>query len=92
MLFDARRVFELHARAIDALARNTASLHDKDRAYQMTAELYLMQHSCHWFCRSRWVADARLLAAHKTPHSQVLASVSPATRTDYLSLVNGRNS
>ena len=64
----------------------------RDRAFRATAELLLFQHSCHWYCRSRWVADARLLAAHKTPHSQVLASVAPATRTDYLALVNGRNS
>jgi len=87
LLFDARRVFELHARAIDALARNTASLHDKDRAYQMTAELYLMQHSCHWFCRSKNVASARLMARHKSRYEQVLAAVSPDTRRDYEALV-----
>ena len=85
-LFDARRLFELHARAIDALARNTASLHDKDRAYQMTAELYLMQHSCHWFCRSATVASVRLIALHQTSYEQVLAGVSPATRVAYRQL------
>ena len=87
LLFDARRVFELHARAIDALARNTAGLPDKDRAYTMTAELYLMQHSCHWFCRSKNLASARLLARHKSPYAQVLAAVSPGTRRDYEALV-----
>ena len=87
LLFDARRLFELHARAIDALARNTAGLPDKERAFQMTAELYLMQHSCHWFCRSKTVASARLLARHKSSHAQVLAAVAPATRRDYEALV-----
>ena len=87
MLFDARRLFELHARAIDALARNSAGLPDKERAFQMTAELYLMQHSCHWFCRSKTVASARLLARHKSSHAQVLAAVAPDTRHGYEALV-----
>ncbi len=87
LLFDARRLFELHARAIDALARNSAGLPDKERAFQMTAELYLMQHSCHWFCRSKTVASARLLARHKSSHAQVLAAVAPDTRHGYEALV-----
>lgn len=87
MRFDARRLFELHARAIDALARHADGLPDKEHAYRMTAELYLMQHSCHWFCRSRTIASARLLARHQTPHAQVLASVSPETRNAYAALV-----
>jgi hypothetical protein len=40
----------------------------KRRAFTMTAELMLMQHTCHWFCRSRapwrpcgcWRATRRL--------------------------------
>ena len=32
----------------------------------MSAELFLMQHTCHWYCRSRAVASARMLARHKT--------------------------
>ncbi|MBS0302740.1 hypothetical protein [Ottowia sp.] len=86
-LFDARRLFELHARAIDALARNTAGLPHKERAYRMTAELYLMQHSCHWFCRSKNLASARLLARHRSSYAQVLAAVAPETRRDYEALV-----
>ena len=86
-LFDARRLFALHARGIEACASNTGQLPDKARAYRMTAELYLMQHSCHWFCRSKTVASARLLARHRTPYQQVLASVSEATRRDYRALV-----
>lgn len=90
--FDFRALVQVHAQGFQAVLRNDEALAPRDRAFRATAELLLFQHSCHWYCRSRWVADARLLAAHKTPHSQVLASVSPATRTDYLSLVNGRNS
>jgi len=52
----------------------------------MSAELFLMQHSCHWFCRSRAVASARLQARHQTSHAQVLAAVSPATREAYRKL------
>ena len=55
----------------------------------MSAELFLMQHTCHWFCKSRAIASARLMARHKTPHAQVLASVTPATRTAYLALLGG---
>jgi len=90
--FDFRALVQVHAQGFQAVLRNDEALAPRDRAFRATAELLLFQHSCHWYCRSRWVADARLLAAHKTPHSQVLASASPATRTDYLSLVNGRNS
>jgi len=86
-LFDARRVFELHARGLQAGIDNAAQRNDKDRAYMITAELLLFQHSCHWFCRSRSVADARLLARHRTPWRQVVGSVSEDTRRDYLALV-----
>ena len=55
----------------------------KRQAYTLTAELYLLQHSCHWFCRSRAVASVRLVALHQTDYAQVLASVSPTTRAAY---------
>ncbi len=89
-LFDARRLFELHARCVQAAIDNAAHRKDKDRAYMITAELLLFQHSCHWFCRSRSVADARLLARHRTPWRQVVSSVSEDTRGDYLALVGRR--
>lgn len=89
-LFDARRLFELHARGLQAGIDNSAHRKDKDRAYMITAELLLFQHSCHWFCRSRSVADARLLARHQTPWRQVVSSVSEETRGDYLALVGRR--
>ena len=53
----------------------------------MSAELFLMQHTCHWFCKSKTVASARLMARHKTTYEQVLASVAPATRDAYQKLL-----
>ena len=52
----------------------------------MSAELFLMQHTCHWFCRSKAVASARMLARHKTSYAQLLDAVSPATRRAYRAL------
>ncbi|MDN4590115.1 hypothetical protein DBA29_16600 [Xenophilus aerolatus] len=86
-LFDARKVFAVHARGIEASANNALDLPPKSKAYMMTAELYLMQHTCHWFCRSKTVASARLLSRHQTPYQQVLDSVSPHTRAAYEALV-----
>jgi hypothetical protein len=83
LCMDLRRLLEIHARGVSAAhARN--DLPERDRAYLMSAELLLMQHTCHWYCKSKLVASARLVAAHKTPHAQVLASVSETTRRDYL--------
>ena len=53
----------------------------------LQAELFLMQHSCHWFCKSKFVASARMLARHQTAHAQLVASVAPATRNAYCALV-----
>jgi hypothetical protein len=84
--FDLRALLALHARGIANVARNALGQSDRDKAFMMTAELFLMQHSCHWFCKSRAVASARLLARHKTSYEQVLAAVAPATRRDYRAL------
>ena len=54
------------------------------------AELLLLQHTCHWYCKSRTVASARMLARHQTPYPQLVASVSPATRQAYLALTRGQ--
>jgi hypothetical protein len=81
--FDARALMQIHAEGIAAAARNERGLSLRDKAYTMTAELLLMQHSCHWFCRSRTIADARVVAHHQTSHAQILAAVSPATRESY---------
>ncbi|MDD0838827.1 hypothetical protein PSQ40_09620 [Curvibacter sp. HBC61] len=88
--FDLRELLKIHARGLAQSVQGgsaAAGLSPRDRAFQLSAELFLMQHSCHWYCKSKAVASARLLARHKTSHAQVLAAVSPETRQAYLALV-----
>jgi len=87
--FDLRELFKIHARGLAQAALAQDGLSQRDRAYRLSAELFLMQHSCHWFCKSKAVASARLLARHQTSHAQVLAAVSPETRRAYLALIAG---
>jgi hypothetical protein len=87
--FDMRRALAIHARGIAHVVQNTGHLTPRDRAYMMTAELFLMQHTCHWYCKSKTVATARMLARHQTPHEQLVASVSAETRNAYLTLIKG---
>ena len=86
---DVRETMKLHAQALAAARVGEAADEEerKRRAFTMTAELMLMQHTCHWFCRSRTVASMRLLARHKTAYEQVLQSVAPATLKAYDRLV-----
>jgi len=86
---DMRQALAIHAQGIERAVRNEAGLSLRDKAYTLSAELFLMQHTCHWFCKSRAIASARLMARHKTPHAQVLASVTPATRAAYIALLGG---
>ncbi len=81
--FDLRALVLLHAQGLTATLRNDEGLSTRDRAFRATAELLLFQHSCHWFCRSKTVASARVLQRHRTTYEQVLAAVSPATREAY---------
>lgn len=85
--FDVRAAFAIHARGINEVMHNRAGRSPKDKAYMLSAELFLMQHTCHWFCKSKMVASARMLARHKTPYEQLIASVSEGTRRDYLALI-----
>lgn len=87
--FDLHALVVLHAQGLTASLRNDEGLSDRDRAFRATAELLLFQHSCHWFCRSKTVASARVLTRHQTTYEQVLAAVSPATRQAYTQLVSG---
>jgi hypothetical protein len=80
---DFRSLLHIHATGVDGVVRNDAGLAQKERAFMLTAELLLLQHSCHWFCRSKPLASARTMARHQTPYTQALASVSTATRTAY---------
>lgn len=88
--FDMRKVLKIHAQGISNAAVQGMGVSSRDRAFTMSAELFLMQHSCHWFCKSRLVASARVLAQHQTPHEQLVASVSPETRRAYLALIQGK--
>ena len=85
--FDLRQALAIHAQGIAAAADNRRGLSLRDKAYTLSAELFLMQHSCHWFCRSKAVASARMLARHQTPYAQLVASVAPQTRQAYCALV-----
>jgi hypothetical protein len=81
--FDMRKALALHAAGIEAVVNNTDGRTEKDKAFTLTAEILLLQHTCHWFCRSRTVATARMLARHQTHYQQLLESVSPQTREAY---------
>ncbi len=85
--FDLRQALSIHADGIEAVIRNEAARSDRDKAFTLTAEILLMQHTCHWFCRSRTVASARMLGRHKTHYAQLIEAVSPQTREAYLRLV-----
>lgn len=85
--FDLREMLQIHAQGIEAAAHNAAGRSLRDKAFTMSAELFLMQHSCHWFCKSKAVASARMLARHQTSHAQLLAAVSPSTRKAYSALI-----
>ena len=85
--FDARQALAIHARGISRAAQADGDSSSKDMAFTMTAELFLMQHTCHWFCKSKTVASARMLALHQTPYAQLVASVDPGTRDAYCALI-----
>lgn len=87
--FDLRKVLSIHAQGLTQAVQNSANRSPKDKAYTLSAELFLMQHTCHWFCRSRAVASARVLARHQTLHSQLVQAVAPATRQAYLAITQG---
>ena len=81
---DFRALLHIHAAGLRHVVDNEGSWDPKGRAYHLSAELYLFQHSCHWFCKSRAVADARLALRHQVTHQKVLDSVSVMTRSAYL--------
>jgi len=81
--FDARQALTLHAHALTQASTNPMHRTLKEQAFTLSAELLLIQHTCHWFCNSKTVASARLLARHQTSYDQVLAAVAPETRAAY---------
>ncbi|WP_090139728.1 hypothetical protein [Limnohabitans sp. DM1] len=84
--FDMRRMLETHAKGIGQAVDNTAGLPLKERAFRLMGEMFLMQHSCHWFCKSKTIASARMVARHQTRYEQALQAVSPETRQAYLAI------
>lgn len=86
---DFRALLQIHAAGLRHVADNEGHWGPKERAYHLSAELYLLQHSCHWYCKSRAVADARLALRHQVKHEKVLDSVSAATRSAYLRWLQG---
>lgn len=79
-----RKLLHIHAAGLRQVVDNKNHWDAKTRAYHLSAELYLLQHSCHWFCKSQTIADARLMLRHQVSHKQVLDSVSSETRSAYL--------
>lgn len=80
---DFRQLLQIHANGLRYVVENEGNWDEKSRAYHLSAELYLFQHSCHWFCKSRTVADARLMMRHQVQHQKVIESVSEITRMAY---------
>ena len=89
--FDLRKALSIHARGIATAVSSDGQKSPKDKAFTLSAELFLMQHTCHWFCRSNMVASARMLSRHNTTYEQALASVSAATRQAYGHLLESRH-
>jgi len=85
--FDLRKALAIHAQGITHAAKNGSNRTPKDKAFTVSAELFLLQHTCHWFCKSKAVASARMLGRHKTSYEQLVASVAPETRKAYCSLI-----
>jgi hypothetical protein len=87
--FDMRRLLEVHAQGIERAVNNVQGLAPKERSFRMMGEMFLMQHSCHWFCRAKTIASARMVAQHQTRYEQALDAVSAETRQAYLAVVQG---
>src|SRR5690606_26331552 len=86
---DFRKLLHIHAAGLRHVVDNENGWDAKNRAFHLSAELYLLQHSCHWFCKSRNVADARLLLRHQVNRQKVLESVSSVTRAAYQQWLQG---
>ena len=87
--FDLHKALSLHAQGMSRTAKNSLGQSHKNKAFMLTAELFLMQHTCHWYCRSKTVASARMFARHKTTYAQLLEAVSHETRKAYNALIEG---
>jgi len=86
--FDLRKALSIHARGITNAVNNQRNQSSRDKAFTVSAELFLLQHTCHWFCRSKTVASARMLSGHQTSYAQLIESVAPETRQAYCLLTS----
>ena len=84
--FDLREALRVHAAGFAVGVANAEGLPRKQQARRLLAEMFLFQHTCHWYCRSKAVASARLVMRHQTTYEQALALVSPATRQAFEAL------
>jgi hypothetical protein len=87
--FDMRRMLEVHAEGIQRTVNNLQGFSPKERSFRMMGQMFLMQHSCHWFCKSKTIASARMLTQHQTRYEQALDGVAPETRKAYLAVIQG---
>ena len=87
--FDLRKAIAIHAHGIRDAVQADPDLEPKNRAFTISAELFLLQHTCHWFCKSKAVASARMVVRHKTGYEQLVASVAPQTAKAYRALLAG---
>ncbi len=85
--FDLRKALAIHAQGLENAAQNRLNQSPKGKAFTFSAEVFLFQHTCHWFCKSKSVASGRMLVRHKTPYALLLESVAPETARAYLKLV-----
>lgn len=88
--FDIRAALQLHAKGIATAVEHSAQPSAKSRARRILAEMYLLQHTCHWFCKSKAVASARLMAQHQTRYESLLDMISPSTKQAYLQLMQSK--
>jgi len=84
--FDLRKALAIHAQGIAQAARNGDNRSPKAKAFTVSAELFLLQHTCHWFCKSKTIASARMLGRQKTSYEQLVNAVAPETRKAYCAL------
>ena len=81
--FDLRQALSIHAAGLARATQADAAINPKARAFTLSAEMLLLQHTCHWFCKSKAVASARMMVRHQTAYALLLQSVSPETRSAY---------
>lgn len=87
LCFDMRKMLIVHAHGVGQAVLVDGQPSRKEAAHTVLAELLLFQHSCHWYCKSKAIASARLMAHHQTAHPQAVAAVGAATRDAYAALV-----